>query len=83
MTTIQKFEEALTVSGGELDALNASEDVIVLVDEAHRTQYGILGGRMSSALPNAVLVGFTGTPIEKVQTTGSDCRSDTRPAAWR
>ena len=65
MTTIQKFEEALTVSGGELDALNASGDVIVMVDEAHRTQYGILGGRMSRALPNAVLVGFTGTPIEK------------------
>ena len=65
MTTIQKFEEALTVAGGELDALNASGDVIVMVDEAHRTQYGILGGRMSRALPNAVLVGFTGTPIEK------------------
>ena len=65
MTTIQKFEEALTVPGGELDALNASENVIVMVDEAHRTQYGILGGRMSKALPNAVLVGFTGTPIDK------------------
>ena len=36
-----------------------------MVDEAHRTQYGILGGRMSKALPNAVMVGFTGTPIEK------------------
>ena len=65
MTTIQKFEEALTAPEGELDALNASENVIVMVDEAHRTQYGILGGRMSKALPNAVMVGFTGTPIEK------------------
>ena len=45
--------------------LNASENVIVMVDVAHRTQYGILGGRMSKALPNAVMVGFTGTPIEK------------------
>ena len=45
--------------------LNASENVIVMVDEAHRTQYGILGGRMSKALPHAVMVGFTGTPIEK------------------
>ena len=45
--------------------LNLSENVIVMVDEAHRTQYGILGGRMSRALPNAVLVGFTGTPIDK------------------
>ncbi len=65
MTTIQKFEEALTTPEGKLDVLNPSEDVLVMVDEAHRTQYGILGGRMSRALPNAVLVGFTGTPIEK------------------
>ncbi len=65
MTTIHKFEEALTAPEGKLDMLNASENVIVMVDEAHRTQYGILGGRMSKALPNAVLVGFTGTPIEK------------------
>ncbi len=65
MTTIQKFEDALTVPGGELNVLNPSENVIVMVDEAHRTQYGILGGRMSRALPNAVLVGFTGTPIDK------------------
>ena len=65
MTTIQKFEEALTAPEGELDVLNASENVIVMVDEAHRTQYGILGGRMSKALPSAVIVGFTGTPIEK------------------
>ena len=65
MTTIQKFEKALTAPEGEVDVLNASENVIVMVDEAHRTQYGILGGRMSKALPNAVMVGFTGTPIEK------------------
>ena len=65
MTTVQKFEEALTVPGGALDVLNPSEDVIVMVDEAHRTQYGVLGGRMSEALPNAVLIGFTGTPIDK------------------
>ena len=65
MTTIQKFEEALTAPAGRLDVLNASENVIVMVDEAHRTQYGILGGRMSDALPNAALVGFTGTPIDK------------------
>ena len=65
MTTIQKFEEALTTPNGELDALNPSENVLVMVDEAHRTQYGILGGRMSKALPRAALIGFTGTPIEK------------------
>ena len=65
MTTIQKFEEALETPSGRLDVLNASEHVVVMVDEAHRTQYGTLGGRMSRALPNAALIGFTGTPIDK------------------
>ena len=65
MTTIQKFEDALTSGGEELDLLDPSEDIIVMVDEAHRTQYGILGARLSQALPNAILVGFTGTPIDK------------------
>ena len=65
MTTIQKFEEVLDTPQGELNLLNASENIIVMVDEAHRTQYGLLGAKMSQALPNAVLVGFTGTPIDK------------------
>ena len=65
MTTIQKFEDALTTPHGELDVLNPSEDVLIMVDEAHRTQYGILGARMSQALPNATLIGFTGTPIDR------------------
>ena len=65
ITTIQKFEEALDTPGGSLDVLNASDNVIIMVDEAHRTQYGLLGARMAQALPNAVLVGFTGTPIDK------------------
>ena len=65
MTTVQKFEEALAAPEGELDVLDPSENVIVMVDEAHRTQYGTLGARMSKALPNAALLGFTGTPIDK------------------
>ena len=65
MSTIQKFEEALTAPEGRMDALDASENVIVMVDEAHRTQYGVLASRMRKALPNAVLIGFTGTPIDK------------------
>ncbi|MXX01703.1 MAG: type I restriction endonuclease subunit R [Acidimicrobiia bacterium] len=65
MTTVQKFEDALNTPEGEVEVLNPSENVIVMVDEAHRTQYGLLGARMSKALPNAVLVGFTGTPIDK------------------
>ena len=65
MTTMQKFEEALTTPSGQLDVLNISENVIIMVDEAHRTQYNILGARMSKALPSATMIGFTGTPIDK------------------
>ena len=65
MTTIQKFEEILNAPGGDLDVLNPASNIIVMVDEAHRTQYGLLGATLSKALPNAVLVGFTGTPIDK------------------
>ena len=65
MTTIQKFEEILDAPGGDLDVLNPASNIIVMVDEAHRTQYGLLGATLSKALPNAVLVGFTGTPIDK------------------
>ena len=65
MTTIQKFEEVLTTPEGPLTVLNDSSQVIVMVDEAHRTQYGMLGAKLSQALPNAVLVGFTGTPIDQ------------------
>ena len=65
MTTIQKFADALEAPEGELDVLNASENVLVMADEAHRSQYGTLGAVMSKALPNATLIGFTGTPIDK------------------
>ena len=65
MTTIQKFEEALTSSDSKPDVLNDSGNVFIMVDEAHRTQYGVLGSMMSRALPNAVMIGFTGTPIDK------------------
>ena len=65
MTTIQKFEDALMTPTGSLEVLNPSENVMVMVDEAHRTQYGTLGALMSRALPNATLIGFTGTPIDK------------------
>jgi type I restriction enzyme R subunit len=56
ITTIHKFDEA----GG---ILNDRDNIIVLVDEAHRTQEGDLGRQMRDALPNAFLFGLTGTPI--------------------
>ena len=55
----------MSVDEGDLEPLNPSEDIVVMVDEAHRTQYGILGARMSKAIPNATLIGFTGTPIDR------------------
>ncbi|GAB7079135.1 type I restriction endonuclease subunit R [Megalodesulfovibrio paquesii] len=56
ITTIHKFGEA----GGRL---NERSNIIVMVDEAHRTQEGDLGRKMRDALPNAFLFGLTGTPI--------------------
>ena len=45
--------------------MNTRENIIVLVDEAHRTQEGDLGRQMRAALPNAFLFGLTGTPENK------------------
>ncbi len=65
--TIQKFEENVD----ELPVLNESEKIIVLADEAHRTQYGSLGAAISTGLPNAPRIGFTGTPLIRSQRTTS------------
>jgi type I restriction enzyme R subunit len=45
--------------------MNKRDNIILLVDEAHRTQEGNLGRQMRNALPNAFLFGLTGTPINK------------------
>ncbi len=58
ITTIHKFAE----SDGVLDDRS---NIVVLVDEAHRTQEGNLGRSMRDALPNAFMFGLTGTPINK------------------
>lgn len=74
-TTIQKFEEAQ-------DAISKRSNIVVVVDEAHRSQYGIdavfdknsgeitygFAKYMRDALPNATFIAFTGTPIEKQDT---------------
>ena len=64
MTTIQKFEEVLDAPTGDLPHLNDADNVVVMIDEAHRTQYGRLASKMRAALPNATFLGFTGTPID-------------------
>ena len=59
-TTIQKFAEAHGV-------ISERTNVVVMADEAHRSQYGFVEGGarwMREALPNATFVGFTGTPLE-------------------
>jgi type I restriction enzyme R subunit len=58
ITTIFKFGEAEGV-------LNDRENIVALVDEAHRSQEGDLGRKMRAALPNAFLFGLTGTPINR------------------
>lgn len=58
ITMIHKFKEAYP-------DMNKRSNLIVLVDEAHRTQEGDLGRKMRAALPNAFLFGLTGTPINK------------------
>ena len=64
-TTIQKFfPEAM---GDTHPALSDRRNIVVIADEAHRSQYDFIDGfarHMRDALPNASFVGFTGTPIE-------------------
>jgi len=56
ITTIQKFEEITETT---------DEWIIVLVDEAHRSQYGAGAGSMDKAMSNGIYFGFSGTPIDK------------------
>lgn len=62
---IHKFQERdYKVSFPEL---NTSEKVLILTDEAHRSQYTLLGANLDRALPNATRIAFTGTPIDLTQ----------------
>jgi len=64
-TTIQKF---LPEKGEKMPPLSERRNIIVIADEAHRSQYDLIDGlarHMRDALPNASFIGFTGTPIEK------------------
>ena len=75
-TTIQKFfpdEKGPSTSSGQApsagsgQALSDRRNIVVIADEAHRSQYDFIDGfarHMRDALPNASFVGFTGTPIE-------------------
>ncbi len=58
---IQKFNRDI----GQGESYTARDDLIVITDEAHRTQYGTLALNLRNALPNASYIGFTGTPLFK------------------
>lgn len=69
MAMIQKYRDTNGGSGDGLGAeetfgvLNDSESVLVMVDEAHRSQASTLHANLMAAVPNAARIGFTGTPI--------------------
>ena len=58
---IQKFHQSMA----EGKPWSRRDDLIIITDEAHRTQYGTLALNMRNALPNAGYIGFTGTPLFK------------------
>ena len=65
-TTIQKF--APEEKGERMPLLSDRRNIVVIADEAHRSQYDLIDGlarNMRDALPNASFIGFTGTPIEQ------------------
>lgn len=59
-TLIQKFR---TEKGEQYPKLSDRSDIIVITDEAHRSQYDTFALNMRNALPNAAFIGFTGTPL--------------------
>jgi len=58
-TLIQKFNKEVDPQ----HPYNSRDDIIVISDEAHRSQYGLLSLNLHNALPNASFIGFTGTPL--------------------
>ncbi|MBL8816064.1 MAG: type I restriction endonuclease subunit R [Planctomyces sp.] len=64
-TTIQKF---VPEKGEKMPSLSDRRNIVVIADEAHRSQYDLIDGlarKLRDALPNASFIGFTGTPIEQ------------------
>lgn len=70
MGMIHKFQERdlSTI----FPVLNNSPYILTLTDEAHRTQYGLLGANFDRAVPNAARIAYTGTPIAKTEETFGD-----------
>lgn len=68
MAMIHKFQENGDLTGLEIfPELNKSSNILVMTDEAHRSQYSLLAANLDRALPNATSIGFTGTPTSKTE----------------
>ena len=66
-TTIQKFQTTQDEKEGmvKYPLISERRNIIIIADEAHRSQYKTMAQNLQIALPNALKIGFTGTPIEK------------------
>lgn len=74
LAMIHKFGETAEKDGQKkkvsvFPELNPSDKILVMIDEAHRSEYGELAAGMIKAMPNAVRVAFTGTPITATTNT--------------
>lgn len=68
MAMIHKFQENDELGTGAIfPLLSRSEKILIMTDEAHRSQYSLLGSNLARALPNSTRIGFTGTPTKKTE----------------
>ncbi|WP_267405521.1 MULTISPECIES: HsdR family type I site-specific deoxyribonuclease [unclassified Chryseobacterium] len=68
MAMIHKFQENGDLTGLEIfPELNKGSNILVMTDEAHRSQYSLLAANLDRAMPNATSIGFTGTPTGKTE----------------
>jgi type I restriction enzyme R subunit len=70
MAMIHKFRE--TELKETFPELNASPYILVMTDEAHRSQYSMLGANLDKGIPNSARIGYTGTPIDKTERVFGD-----------
>ena len=70
MAMIHKFRE--TDLKETFPQLNDSPNILVMIDEAHRSQYKLLGANLDKGIPNATKIGYTGTPIDKTEKAFGD-----------
>jgi type I restriction enzyme, R subunit len=70
MAMIHKFQEHDLIQ--TFPRLNPSPHILVMTDEAHRSQYTLLGANLDKAIPSASRIGYTGTPIDKTERVFGD-----------